>query len=193
MRDEDLEILKIKFEEWNKKLSPKKILVLSPSQEEFEYLKKYCSQAQIKTFDREDWDLENPCPFEDKEWDVIVISNSLFYSRDVKLWFKNISSVAKYLWLQDVVEGSRGGQTSYLGGDGDSHRFKCIPLWESSYEHATDLGEQIGGTEPIEDFQIFSLNSPGIHFVSLINLLKIKISVFVFYIQEFFYVEQIGL
>lgn len=163
MREEDLSIFRKKWPGWYDICKPKLITVHSPVSEEMLVVSQ-TSGCQLEELRVTEWDFNNPNP---NRKDVLIVNNTLMYSPDPKLWFRNIFECCRYLWLQDGVEGIRGNNGNYLGEDADMQRYSCSPHWKSEWEGAYDLKDIF--RDRLIDWQVYSLNSPGKHFVALLK------------------------
>ena len=86
--------------------------------------------------DINNWNLDNRIPV---KFDLIVINNVFFYSKNPTLWLNNLLNSCKFLILQDIIDRKRGGkegdmtiQLNDTTDRGDSMRYSFSHLNQKS-------------------------------------------------------------
>jgi len=101
---------------------PLKLLLVSPHQRDWEFLRVKFPGATLRISTRAHWDLSKPfsAAF---HFDIVVASNVFHYASAPEVWFDNVLEHTDYLVLQDLVSRRRAGKYPHLGADGDAMRY----------------------------------------------------------------------
>lgn len=107
----------------------------SPSGEENAIIQKIFPEAWTDNHCMRTWNISVPQTY---NYDLIVACNVFMYSDNPQLWFDNLLNSGKFLFIQDVSKGWRGGIDG-RGDDGDSTRFHRSPKTLQSCPVSYDL------------------------------------------------------
>lgn len=127
MTKEDICAVKKFYPSWIEELKPKSAVFLSPT-DEYETVKEIVSYLNIDIKTIEDWDLNKSI---EKKWDLCIVHNVFHYSKNPKIWFKNVFNSCDTIWIIDHIDRDRG--PIQLGDDGDSMRFELLPDVPSNF------------------------------------------------------------
>jgi hypothetical protein len=141
MKPEDVHILDCWFTGWIDELkkisSINKIVLLSPAEGEILVAKKHFKGAQIICSNKNEWNLNNKCPY--KNVDLVFACNVFMYcNSSPQIWLDNILNSSKLLVMQDLIRGWRM-KDAELGDDGDSSRFCYGDKYKARIKGAFDL------------------------------------------------------
>jgi len=115
-------------------LHARSILLLSPSLDDYRFVRKIFPGSSIGACFESDWNLDEPPPTNFIGFDLVLAFNVLMYSRDPSKWIENILKITKNFVFQDVKYRKRSEVAPYLGSDGDETRYA---LKSGNYQQPT--------------------------------------------------------
>ncbi len=121
---------------------PRTLLLLSPSDEDIDFLRGQFPNARLLVATRGNWDLNQPFPARARV-DLVVASNVFHYSPEPERWFANVLGMTRYFIIQDLVSRRRSTAPDGLCDDGDRMRYSYSSEGiESDFAGAYDLAAQ---------------------------------------------------
>jgi len=131
---------------------PRTLLLLSPSDEDIDFLHAQFPRARLLVATRGTWDLNRPFPARGRV-DLVVASNVFHYSPEPERWFENVLGMTRYFIIQDLVSRTRSTAPDGLCDDGDRMRYSYSSAGvKSDFAAAYDLSAQ---AEHIQTFERF--------------------------------------
>ena len=116
---QDLQAYRAIFPTWKTAMNQRSILIFSTVKEQIDLLNELFPGVPIVSSDRQRDDLNTGI---DGKFDIAMAMNTLMYSPNPEIWFKNIFACCKEFWVQDVCYRWRS-ELRELGTDGDNARF----------------------------------------------------------------------
>lgn len=102
--------------------APSSVLLLSPSDDDIEFLRRQFPAARLLVATRGTWDLAEPFPA-DGRVDLVVASNVFHYSPHPERWFSHVLAMTRYFIVQDLISRRRSSAPDGLCDDGDRMRY----------------------------------------------------------------------
>jgi len=148
----------------------KNIAASSPTNVELDILKTMFPSANIESFDKNQWNLDN-VPLTEKKFDLYWANAVFMCAKDPALWLKNVFSACENAWIADMIEGWRCGPNgSELAlNDGDVMRYH-VQEERAAFDGAYDLEKCC----VIIDKVVYKVNGPKPTNRSFIAWLKRK-------------------
>jgi hypothetical protein len=121
---------------------PSTLLLLSPSDDDVDFLRARFPKARLLVATRGTWDLNRPFPVPGRV-DLVVASNVFHYCPDPERWFSNVLGMTRYFIVQDLVSRRRSTAPDGLCDDGDRMRYSYSSEGvRSDFAGAYDLSAQ---------------------------------------------------
>ena len=134
MHKKDMQIISGMWPRWKKYTGDvNSICLLSPCDFEAGFLLHLFPDAKIVMMPVTHWDLNSK---NDQTFDIVVASGIFMYSKDPDLWFDNVFSSSRFLWMNDHILAWRGADKELAD---ESMRYQFLPDHPARIADAYDL------------------------------------------------------